>query len=115
MLRDLGFSHVGQKTRMGGAALGVVHPCFGKAEFAVYGVVDLQGIVILLPIVLPPANRAQLHRARRFQRSESAAGASKAECHGPHAEIDGIGEVSVYRNLYPRNEEAKPIRDLNRS
>jgi hypothetical protein len=58
LLRHLRFSHVGQKPRVGGAALGIVHSGRAQAQFAVYGVSDIGGVSVFLSIVLPPAHRA---------------------------------------------------------
>ena len=57
LLRHLRFSHVRKETRVGGAALGIVHPRLTEAQFAIYGVSDVGGVGILLSIVLPPADR----------------------------------------------------------
>jgi hypothetical protein len=75
---------------MRGAALRIVHPCLGKTQLAVYGVVNVEGIVIFLSVVFPPANRAQCHCAWRVQRPVSAARASKANWRDPHAEMDEV-------------------------
>lgn len=59
LLRHLWFSDIGQKARMGSAALGVLHSCLHEAQFAVYGVADFAGVSVVLAIVLPPADWAQ--------------------------------------------------------
>jgi hypothetical protein len=58
---------------MGGAALSVVFAGFVQAEGAVDGQADIAGVVVFLAVVLPPANRAQAHGARRLQRLIAAA------------------------------------------
>lgn len=56
-----------------------------KAEVAVHRQADIGGVRILLPIVLPPADRAQGERARRIERPQSAAWAAKTSLQSfPH-------------------------------
>lgn len=59
LLRHLWFSDIGQKARMGSAALGVVHSCLHEAQFAVYGVTDIHCVGVILSVILPPADWAQ--------------------------------------------------------
>ena len=63
---------------------------------AVYGEADLAGIRVVLPIVFPPADRAQFHGRRRFERAIAAAEASKADGCQFHVEIDGSTRVKDY-------------------
>ena len=65
---DLGFANVGEKPGMGRAAFRVVRPGFTQAEIAVHGQAYFAGCVVFLAVVLPPADRAQSHRAGGLQR-----------------------------------------------
>ena len=62
---------------MGRAAMRVVLAGFIQAEVAVHGQANLGGVVVLLAIVLPPANRAQPQRAGSLQRPVTAAWTAK--------------------------------------
>jgi len=53
------FSNVRQKLRMGRTIDLEVIPCFCEAQLAVDRPPDHIGIAIILPIILPPAHRAQ--------------------------------------------------------
>jgi hypothetical protein len=66
LLSDLGLANVSKKSRMCGAALGVVGTGFVQAESAVDGEADLAGVFVFLAVILPPANRAQAERASRL-------------------------------------------------
>ena len=46
---------------MRGAELLVVEARFVQAEFSVYRGTDVEGIVAVLAVVFPPADRAKLH------------------------------------------------------
>jgi len=61
--------------------MGVVLTGLAEAELTVHGEADLGGIVVLLAIVLPPADRAQGQRAGGFQRLISAAWTAKTSRH----------------------------------
>src|SRR5579884_1915521 len=52
-------SHMRQKLRMGRTIDLEVIPCFCEAQLAVDRPPDHIGIAIILPIILPPAHRAQ--------------------------------------------------------
>jgi len=90
-----GLANEGQEAGMGCAALGKVEAGFVEAELAVDGQAHLGGVVILLAIVLPPADRAQAQGAGNFQGPVSAARAAKARLHPlhahPHTLMDGRG------------------------
>ena len=58
--------------------MGVVSTSLAEAEGSIDGQADVRGVFLLLAVVLPPANRAQSKRSRRFQRLISAAWAAKA-------------------------------------
>jgi len=62
---------------MGRATLSVVLASFAQAEIAVHGQAYLASGVVLLAIVLPPADRAQPQRAGGLQRLAAAAWAAK--------------------------------------
>jgi hypothetical protein len=72
---------------MGGSDARVVFARFTQAEGAIHGEPHIAGIGVFLPIVLPPADRAQSQRAGVFERSESTTRAAKTSLHGfPHDE-----------------------------
>jgi len=72
---------MGQKSGMRGATLGIVLSRFFQAEAAVHRQPDIGCVAIFLPVILPPADRAQRQRAGRFQRSVPAARAAKTIPH----------------------------------
>jgi len=82
-LRCLGLTDVRKKTRMGRPALGIVLAGFAQAEGAVHRQPDIGGVRVLLPVVFPPAHRAQRHHARSLQRPQSAAWAAISSLHSP--------------------------------
>jgi len=85
LLSELGLANVGKESGMGRAALGEMRAGFGQAEGAVYRQPDFRRIFVLLPVVLPPANRAQGQRFRRLQRLISTAWAAITGLHAnPH-------------------------------
>ncbi len=55
----LGLANIGQETRMGSAALGVVGSRLFEAELAVDGEANFRGIAVFLAVVLPPADGAK--------------------------------------------------------
>lgn len=71
LLRDLRFAHIWYKPRVRCTAPRVVHPGIREAQVAIHGAPDIVGVEILLPIVLPPADRAQGHCARRVHEIHS--------------------------------------------
>jgi len=75
------FANIRQKTRMGSAACGVVVAGFVQAQGSIHGEANVGGILIFLPVILPPAHRAQGQRRWRLQRPESAARATKTSLH----------------------------------
>ena len=81
LLSELGLANVGKKSRMGSATLGEMRAGVGQTEGAVYREPDIRGVFVLLPVILPPANRAKGHRLGRFQRFISAAWAAKTGLH----------------------------------
>ena len=72
---------MGQKAGMGRAAMSVVIAGFVEAELAVHRHTHFAGVIVLLAVVLPPADRAQRQRAGRLQRLISAARAAKSIFH----------------------------------
>jgi len=62
---------------MGGSAKLVVMSGLGQAEFAIHGGSHFGGVIRVLAVVLPPANRAELERIRQRKCSCAAAGATK--------------------------------------
>ena len=65
---------------MRGAELRVVGAGLVEAQLAVDRQTDLSGVGVLLAIVFPPANGAQLQGTGRFEGSVPAAGTAKTEC-----------------------------------
>jgi len=72
---------------MGRAAMGVVGASLGQAEGTIHGQTDIRGIVVLLAVILPPADGAQGQRLGRIQRFISAAWTTKT---GHHNFLDTI-------------------------
>src|SRR5208337_4614541 len=66
---------------MGRAALGVVDAGLVQAQGSVDGEANIGGILVVLAIVLPPADRTQGQSPWRLQRLESAARATKKSVH----------------------------------
>ena len=89
LLSHIRLTNVRKESRVGGAATQIRCTGLGQAEMAVYGEANFGRIGVVLPIVLPPADGAQLHGRRRFQRAIAAAWASKADGGNFHVEIDG--------------------------
>jgi hypothetical protein len=52
---------------MGSSALGVMLAGFVEAQLAIDGQTDVLGVLVFLAVVLPPADRAQLQSAGRFE------------------------------------------------
>jgi hypothetical protein len=73
---------------MGRSALRVMGPGFVKTQLAVHGQAHLRGVRVFLAIVFPPANRAQSHCIRRFQRFVSAARTAEPSCDSLHVWMD---------------------------
>jgi hypothetical protein len=67
---------------MGRAAMNVVFTGFVEAELAVHRQAHIGGVIVLLAVVLPPADRAERQGAGFFQRLISAARAAKSIFHG---------------------------------
>jgi hypothetical protein len=72
-LCSLGLAHIRKKARVGRAALNKVLAGFVQAELAVYRHVRLAGVLILLAVVLPPADWTKRQGGGRFQRSVTTA------------------------------------------
>jgi hypothetical protein len=72
----LGQANVLYEARMAGATLTEVLPSVVEAEVAIHRQTNLRGIVILLAVILPPADRAELHGRWRAQCTRTAAGAA---------------------------------------
>jgi len=84
---DLGLANVGQKTGMRRSATGIVPACLVQAEVAVHRQPDFGGVGVLLPVILPPADRTQRQRAGRLQRPAPAARAAIPSLHS--SPLDG--------------------------
>jgi hypothetical protein len=72
-LCSLGLAHIREKARVGRAALKKVLAGFVQAELAVYRHARLAGILILLAVVLPPADWTKRQGGGRFQCSVTTA------------------------------------------
>jgi hypothetical protein len=96
LLSDLWLTNVREITGVGRSAAGKVLPGFVQAELAVDGEADFRGVLILLAVVFPPANRAQRQRTRCFQGLVSAAWATKTTLHGFLAKMDEFDDLRVY-------------------
>ena len=106
LFSDLGLTDVREEPGVGSAAMGVVLPGFVQAEGAVHGQADIGGVLVLLAIVLPPADRAQPQCAGRLQRLVPAARAAKTNLYqSPHECMDENGGARVYLAAENRNKE----------
>jgi hypothetical protein len=75
---------------MSRAELRVVQTGFIQAELAIDCEAHFRGVVILLAVILPPANRAQLQSAGCIESSISTTRATKTHFNcRTHAEMDG--------------------------
>jgi len=83
-LSHLRLAHVGKETRIGGAARGKGVAGLAQTELAVHREPDHIGIVVVLPVILPPANRAKAKRAGGLERLVSTARAAKTVLCGHH-------------------------------
>ena len=83
LLSELSLPNVRKKPGMGRAALSKMRSGLRQAESAVHRKPDIRGVFVLLPVVFPPANRAQRQRLGRLQRLISTAWAAKTT----HAKI----------------------------
>jgi hypothetical protein len=113
----LGFANIGQKTRMGSAALGVVDSCLFEAELAVDGEANFRGVIVFLAVILPPADRAKHECFGSFEGFVSTAGATKAHFDGgAHTKMDGKCRERDYRGAAPsfelKNTQARPANSL---
>ncbi len=80
----LGLAYVAEETGVGCAAFGVVFAGLSEAELAVYRKADIGGVIVLLAVVFPPANRAKAERGRGFQGFISTARAAIAGSDSVH-------------------------------
>jgi len=83
---------------VGGAAVGKMVAGLIEAEGAVHREADLACVGIFLAVVFPPADGAQRHGVRGFQRFVPAARAAKTSLHQEilHVTIDGGEGRGVY-------------------
>lgn len=79
LLSDLGLTNVRKEAGMGRAAMSVVLAGLIQAEGAVDGQADFGCVVVLLSVVLPPADRAQRQCASGLQRLIAATRTAKAK------------------------------------
>jgi len=66
--RQLGFANIRQKAGMSRAAAGIALARLVQAQISIHCQAYFGGIRVFLAVVLPPADRAQSQRSRRFQR-----------------------------------------------
>lgn len=74
-------AHVRDETRVGRAALSVMHARLHEAQRAVDGEMNVAGVFVFLAVIFPPAHRAQQECARRFKSAESATRAAVIGVH----------------------------------
>lgn len=76
-----------------------------QAQLAVDRQPSLTGIDVILPVVLPPANRTQLQHAGSIQRLAAAARAAKPSLRSYlHIRLDGKKRIEDYAKwVYPKN------------
>jgi hypothetical protein len=61
-----------------------VYPGLAQAELPVYRKPNIFSIFVVLPVILPPANRAKSKRAGHLERPVSTTGTAKAILSGHH-------------------------------
>jgi hypothetical protein len=120
LLSDFRLTNVKEITGVGRPVPGKVISGFVQAELAVDGEADFRGVLILLAVVFPPANRAQRQRTRCFQGLVSAAWATKTSLHGLLAKMDEFDNLPVYPEAATRPDLKLPAAghnagDFNRS
>jgi hypothetical protein len=117
-LQRIRLAHVRQKPRMCRPALGKVRPRLAQAQPSVHREPYIGGVLILLPVVLPPAHRAQLQRLRPRQRTVPATWTAILVS---HVQVDGFPHPSDYapsrrnptlRPAAPRPFYATPMQEL---
>jgi len=74
LLSDFRFSNVGEESRMGCTAVGIVPTGVVEAEGSVDCMTDIVGVGVFLAVVFPPADGAKPHCGWGFQSPEAAAG-----------------------------------------
>ncbi len=75
------------------AALSKVLAGFLEAELAIDGETDFGGVIVFLAVVFPPADRAQLQGAGRFQGLVSTARTTIAGCSRFRFHVDWTGRA----------------------
>ena len=97
LLSVIGLTNVREEPGVGCAAMGKMVTGLIQAEGAVHRQADIAGVGVFLAIVFPPADRAQPHGVRRFERLVTAARAAKLSLHqSVHVRIDGLSGPGVY-------------------
>src|SRR5580692_11133055 len=71
--------HVAHKSGMRRSAKLKILPRLAQAQLAIHRDANFSGVVGILAVIFPPADRAKLHRIRQRQRPRTAAGAAKWE------------------------------------
>ena len=108
MLGCVGFAHIGQKSRVGRAAVRVVLAGFCEAELAVHGKTDFKRVGVVLTVVLPPADWAEPHGSGNFQRPITTTGAEKSNRNSHLVKMDGHSDVQVYAG-----KQRRPLRSAS--
>jgi hypothetical protein len=85
---------------MSRAAVFKMRARLAQAQPAVDRQPNISRVVVFLPVILPPANRAQLQRFRRFQRSIPAARTTKSRL---HAEMDVFPKAKITQRQIEHN------------
>jgi len=78
------------------AAVDEMRAGFVKAKGAIHRVANFVCVIVFLPIVFPPADRTERHRARSFQRLESATWAAITMFECSHLRMDETRGARVY-------------------
>jgi hypothetical protein len=93
-------------------AMRVVSAGLIQAQSPVYGQTHIRGVLVFLPIILPPAHGAQSERVRRLQRPVPAARAAESSLNqSPHNYMDGKKGAHVYpkwRTISPPGRRISP-------
>jgi hypothetical protein len=81
---------------MSRAAVDEVRAGFVKTKCAIHRVANFVCVIVFLPIVFPPADGTERHRARSFKRLESAAWAAITLFRCSHLRMDENRGAHVY-------------------
>jgi len=106
LLSQLGLTHKGQETRVCRPDLHKETACLGEAELTVHRQPNLGRVAFFLPVVFPPANRAQAHGVWRFERPVSATRTAEWSFQLVHCGVDEKSREGDYTRHLCNQEKA---------